>query len=475
MNKQKQVELDLCKQSFFFFVAFIFEHVEHKTWKWYDFHKRVANIMLNIPSGGRYILNCPFRLGKTKLTQLFMAWKMLLDPTSTFVYLSYDKGLAEDKCSDSKLYVEFCSKYFGIDDLGMKRGKNSASRWVVNAGGYVYAKGTGTPVTGYGADTMLIIDDPNKPADRQSPVTLKKRNVNYVQTISNRVNRDNPAWQPPILVIQQRICEEDMSGFLLKGGSGEEWTHICIAGHDDNDVAVCPEMLPMDVMLKYKDADPFTYYAQIMQRPVEDVGNFFARNKIVLAPNKPSLLGKHTIISVDASGKGDITNDFNAISVITTDNINYWVLEVHNFKSDITLLLTRLRELRNKYGANVPILLEAKANGLACAQILRKEMSGILETTPKTDKVERASVVKYLFDANNVQFCCAGLVWGEVVQQFSSFPHVAHDDIVDSVVQGITWLRDNTALITNLNTPKVEFNRRTYGSNVQHSNPTRGY
>ena len=469
----KETELKLCKESFFFFVSFIYDKVKHTNYKWTEFHKQLATMLLNIKRGDRKIVNCPFRLGKTDMIQLFMAWSIFNSPRDNFVYLSYDKDLAQDKCGDAKAYVEFCANYFGLDEIRMKKGHNSASRWVTNGGGYVYAKGTGTPVTGYGCDTMLILDDPNKPMDRTSPKILEKRNLNYVATISNRVNTPDV----PILVIQQRICEKDMSGFLLGGGSGEKWSHFCMRGVKEDGTALCPEMFPLESMLKYKDADPFTFYAQIQQQPIEDIGNFFARNKIVLYPSKPSMVGKRLVISVDASGKGDITCDFNAISVIATDGIDYWVIEVQNFKSDITLLLQRLRELRGKYGNNVPILLEAKANGLACIQILRKEMNGILETTPHADKIERASVVKYLFDSNNVQFCCAGLVWGEVLSQFSSFPHCQHDDIVDSVVQGITYLRDSGA---NPYVPIGEaptlLPRRTYGGNkFNHSNPTRGF
>ena len=88
----------------------------------------------------------------------------------------------------------------------------------------------------------------------------------------------------------------------------------------------------------------------------------------------------------------------------------------------------------------MPVLFEAKANGISAVQILRKEMSGIMEVSPCKDKIERAMVTKYLFDSLNVHFTLRGLVWGEVQAQFTQFPHCRHDDIVDSVCQGITWL-----------------------------------
>ena len=32
----------------------------------------------------------------------------------------------------------------------------------------------------------------------------------------------------------QRLHENDLSGFLLNGGSGEEWEHLCLPALDEN-------------------------------------------------------------------------------------------------------------------------------------------------------------------------------------------------------------------------------------------------
>ena len=169
----------------------------------------------------------------------------------------------------------------------------------------------------------------------------------------------------------------------------------------------------------------------------------FKKDQIQFSLTRPATTAMRLVISVDAAGKGDIGNDFNAISVcgrVMATN-KYFVLEVQNFHADITLLMKRIREIRSRWGQQVPVLIENKANGLAAIQLLRREMSGILEATPTKDKVERAIVVKYLFDAGDVSFSTHGLVWGEIQSQFTQFPHGKHDDIVDSVVQGLTWLQ----------------------------------
>jgi predicted phage terminase large subunit-like protein len=186
------------------------------------------------------------------------------------------------------------------------------------------------------------------------------------------------------------------------------------------------------------------------------------------------------VISVDAALKCDVHNDYNAIAVCGTNGVDYYVLEVLNFHADISVLCQKIRELRKRYGSEVPVLFEAKANGVAAMQILRKEMSGIMETTPSRDKIERALVVKYLFDSMNVKFTLKGFVWGEVLAQFTSFPHGRHDDIVDAVIQGITFLHkraQHLKAVNNKVSENVSLSRPTYGgSNGSFRyNPVRGF
>jgi phage terminase large subunit-like protein len=90
-------------------------------------------------------------------------------------------------------------------------------------------------------------------------------------------------------------------------------------------------------------------------------------------------------------------------------------------------------------------------------------MSGILEVNPTKDKVERAIGIKYLFDAGNITFSTRGLIWGEIQSQFTQFPHGKHDDIVDSVVQGVNWLMKLPDTSRASNNTQQNFSRPSYG------------
>lgn len=434
--KQRDIEKELCLNNFMFFVGFIFLNLYKKVFIWYKFHKKLKDILLDLPNTKRVIVNAPPRIGKTDLTKCYIAWRFFRDPSSTVIYCSYDEALVSRKNREIKEILVWLSKYFDMPELKPLTQANGKKEWTNKAGGMILARGTNSNVTGSGCNTLLVCDDPNKPQDRISATILARRWQVFKSTIRNRI--DLP--EVPILIIQQRVASHDLTGYLL-ADTEEEWVHHKFSAIDETGESICPERLPVSEINKYK-SDPFTYNAQYLQVPLDDIGKMFKKEQIKFSMTRPANQTMRLVISVDASGKGDIGNDFNAISVCgkVMATGKYYVLEVHNFRSDITVLLNKIREVRKRWGQNVPILIENKANGMAAIQLLRKETSGILESNPSKDKVERAIVVKYLFDGDDVLFSTHGLVWGEILNQFTQFPHGKHDDIVDSIIQGLTWL-----------------------------------
>ena len=453
---QKDVELKLCKESFLFFVGFVFWHIYKVNFIFYAFHKELAEILLRLPEEKRVIINAPPRIGKTELVKMYIAWRFLLDPTSSVIYCSYDEALVARKNREIKDLLIWLSKYFDLPDLKPLPQANGKKEWVNRANGTILARGTNSNVTGSGCSTLLVCDDPNKPQDRISATILNRRNQIFKSTIRNRINTPDV----PILIIQQRVASFDLTGYLL--ADDEKWIHYKFSALREDGESICPERLPVAEIEKYR-SDPFTYNAQYLQVPLDDVGKMFKKDQITFTLMRPATTAMRLVISVDAAGKGDIGNDFNAIAVCGKVGPKYYVLEVLNFHADITVLMQKIREVRRRWGQSVPVLIENKANGLAAIQLLRKEMSGILESTPTKDKVERAIVVKYMFDAGDVTFSTHGLVWGEIQSQFTSFPHGKHDDIVDAVVQGLTWLSKLPDGSRNVKLDERKLTRPIYG------------
>lgn len=70
----------------------------------------------------------------------------------------------------------------------------------------------------------LIIDDPIKPEDAFSKVKLDSANRALVTTVKSR--KANP--DTPIIIIMQRIAENDPVGFIKGGNLGTDWTYVKI-------------------------------------------------------------------------------------------------------------------------------------------------------------------------------------------------------------------------------------------------------
>lgn len=433
---QLEIEYDLCKKNFFFFLCFCFKLVYGSQFTLYKFHKNLCNILLNIRDTKRCIINAPPRTGKTEIVKHYVAWLIFRNPHATIMYVSYSQNLANKKSREIRDLLQLLSKRFNIPELRLQKSSDAKSEWTNLAEGGVIARGSGNDITGNGCNTMLILDDPNKPSDRRSQAKLDERNSLFAGTVRNRIN----SADVPILIMQQRVASDDVTGFVLKGGMNEKYTHFCFPAINDDGTALCPERLPLSEIEAYK-SDPFTYNAQYLQKPLENVNKIFLRNSLQMCdPVRIPKDRMRWIISVDPASKGGIENDFNAIALVGFCDGKYFVMDVENFHSDITELLRRCRAMRDRWGANIPILFEARANGQAAVQLLRRETNGILETHPCKDKIERAVMTKYLFDAGNVYFGVRGIVWASLIAQFTEFPKVAHDDIVDAVVQGITYL-----------------------------------
>lgn len=453
---QKEVERQLCEENFFFFVAYCHAHIFKKEFIFYEFHKALAEILLRLPEEKRVIVNAPPRIGKTDLSVYYIAWRFLKDPTSSVLYCSFDEKLVSRNNRRIKDLLIWLAKRFDIPELLPIHQMNGKLEWVNKANGTIIARSTNAAVTGAGCSTLLILDDPNKPADRTSAAMLNRRWQIFKSTIRNRINLPDV----PILVIQQRVASNDLTGCLLQD-TEDKWIQYKFSAIKENGESLCPERLPLSEINTYK-SDPFTYNAQYLQVPLDDVGKLFDKSKLLFSHSRPASNAMRICISVDAAGKGDIGNDFNSISVLGRQGPNYYILDVLNFRADITVLVNKIKQVRNQWGSNAPVLIEARANGNAAIQILRKEMSGILEVNPTKDKVERAIGIKYLFDAGNITFSTRGLIWGEIQSQFTQFPHGKHDDIVDSVVQGVNWLMKLPDTSRASNNTQQNFSRPSY-------------
>jgi len=221
--------------EFSVFCRWAFQNIFGGRMQWTLVQGLIACFLVDVGSGKitRGIINTKPRFGKSLLLALWIAWWLCKRPTCKFMYLSGSDILARDQ---SKLIRDIVSlpHVRCLWEIDLKKDTRREDLWRTKQGGYLRAVSTGGQVIGFGAGELgadefrgaLIIDDPNKPDDRRHVVKLEAENGRYMHTIRNRIN--DP--KTPILIVQQRLGDNDMSGFLLAGATGETWHHCRIPG-----------------------------------------------------------------------------------------------------------------------------------------------------------------------------------------------------------------------------------------------------
>lgn len=219
-----------------------------------------------------------------------------------FIHLSYSDDLALDnssKCRETVGSKEFQDFW----PTKIKADADSKKKWYTEQGGGVYATAAGGPVTGFGAGSLadiaseqqedefddffagdeeervpglfygaIIIDDPIKVEDAYSEKERTRVNKRLNSTIKSRRNSRNT----PIIIIMQRLHEDDMAGFVLAGGMEEQFYHLNLPAADiEKKTSLWPAKHTYEELMTMKAADHAVFMAQMMQDPTPPDGTFF--------------------------------------------------------------------------------------------------------------------------------------------------------------------------------------------------------
>lgn len=196
-------------------------------------HPVIAQTMQRVIDGEitRLIVNMPPSYTKTELIVIqFASYGFAINPGCRFLHLSGDKDLVLDNSSKIKdqILSPLSRKLWGIH---AKDDTDAKGLWKTNKNGAFYARPFGSKLVGFragrsqpGFQGALLIDDPQDENEVRSIVKVHSAPKRYAGVIRHRV--DNR--RTPIILVMQRLGDEDLTAFLLEGGSGEMWHHLCL-------------------------------------------------------------------------------------------------------------------------------------------------------------------------------------------------------------------------------------------------------
>lgn len=388
------------------------------------------------------VINIPPRYGKTQMIVCWIAQQLARNPRSQFMYLSYSDTLAIKSSAEVREIIT-SDAFQELWKIELKTDSNSKDQWYTSQGGGLYATSTGGAITGFGAGVMMedaqaaatfsgaiLIDDPIKVDDVFSKDKRDFINDRLNTTIRSRRNNRHV----PIIIIAQRVHEEDMSGFALNGGMGEPFEHLKISAIEDGK-ALWEMKHTLEELLEQKKSDLFTFSTQMMQDPTPEDGTFFKKDMIkrFRLGQEPTNLYKYGAGDYAVSqDKGDFTEQ--AIAGISDKN-DIWFLDWWSGKTTADEWIKHQIKMVQEHE---PFIWAAEGGIIRRAIepfiLAEQRKNGVyyrLEwLTSNANKAANARAFQALLSQGKVYIPYGE--WGDaLVMQLLQFPAGKHDDKVD--------------------------------------------
>lgn len=469
-----------------YFSRFVFKNRDSRDFIVNSHHKVVSKALQDVLDGKikRLIINIPPGYTKTEEAVInFMARGLAINPSSLFMHLSYADDLALWNSTLTKDIVE-SSEFQELFPMKVRADVSSKKKWYTEKGGGVYATAAGGPVTGFRAGRLeankfsgaLIIDDPIKPQDALSESKRNMINERFNSTFKSRLAKEDTT---PIIVIMQRVHEDDPSGYLLKGGTGEKWHHLILP----MDVPEEPVKewypkeyshgIPIEYDLpagplwpfkhskaeinKLSKASPYTHASQNQQQPSPKGGKIFKdewwRYYATKATPKSIILKR---MYCDTAQKTKEHNDYSVFQIWGFDpKRGIFLLDQKRGKWEAPQLKIEFINFWNKHKfhhINNPIgvqkaLIEDKASGTGLIQDIKKDALIPVQAVQRNiDKVTRAMDVVDHIASGHVHIPNDQAWVDDYVSEFGKFsPLMAHkhDDQIDPTMDAIDDLLIN--------------------------------
>jgi len=305
---------DMARDDLYFFSRYMFKLRRGYAWIRADHHAAICDALMRVFRGEckRLIINVPPRYSKTELAVVnFAAWAMGKAPDSEFIHTSYSGTLAANNSFQARELVQYDEYRHIFPEVEIRGDSNAKNEWRTTEGGVFYATGAMGTITGYGAGKhrpsfggAIIIDDPHKADEVKSNV--KRRNV--IEWFSTTLESRKNSKDTPIILIMQRLHQEDLAGWLLNGGNGEKWEHIMLPALRDDGTALWPEKHDVETLKRMEASNRFVFAGQYQQRPTVQGGNIMRGDWFQLYDVAPRI--KYRAIYADTAQKTAEHNDY---------------------------------------------------------------------------------------------------------------------------------------------------------------------
>ncbi|WP_045737066.1 phage terminase large subunit [Xanthomonas sp. MUS 060] len=436
---------EMAQADLYFFSRWMFFQRRRYKWLRGPHHRVICDALMRVFRGEckRLIINVPPRYSKTEIAVVnFIAWTLGHAPDAEFIHASYAAPLAINNSAGvrSLLQHEAYQRIFP----GCRMASDAKSHWTTTEGGVMYAAGAGGTITGFGAGKhregfggAIIIDDPHKPDEAKSDV-IRQGVIDWFQnTLESRKNSKDT----PIILIMQRLHERDLAGWLLDGGNGETWEHVCLPAIQDDGTALWPEKHSIEDLQRMEGAAPYVFAGQYRQRPAPPEGGEIKPDAI----NVIDALPAESIKWVRGWDLGaTVDGDYTVGSKLgKLPDGRFIIADMVRLRCGADERDTAMTNTASRDGRTVRISLPQDPGQAGKTQVLyltRKLAGYQVTSSPESgDKVTRAKPLAAQINVGNVLMLRAP--WNDaLINEMRMFPNGAFDDQVDALSRSFSEL-----------------------------------
>ena len=311
-------------------------------------------------------------------------------------------------------------------------------------GGFRLATSVGGVLTGRGADVILV-DDPLKPADAMSQSRRAAANDWFDSTLYSRLNDKEKG---AIVIVMQRLHEDDLAGHVLGQGGWEVVSFPAVAEDDETHAIDTPrgpwtfrraagaaldparEPLPTLERIRATIGD-YNFAAQYQQRPAPAGGGMIKAawlQRFRLA-DPPSF--DRIVQSWDTANKPSELSDYSVCTTWGVKGPRFYLLNVLRKKLSYPELRRAVVEQNALFGPQ-SIVIEDRASGTQLIQdLIGDGISHVARYSPDGDKIMRLHAQSAVIE-NGFVFVPDEAPWlADYLAELTTFPAGRHDDQVD--------------------------------------------
>lgn len=399
----------------------------------------------------RLLITVPPRHLKSICTSVALpAFILGHDPSKKMIVASYGADLAEKHSQDFKSVVQ--SQWFRNIFPGAANNpiRNTKSEYTTAGHGTRLSVSLGGSVTGFGAD-ILIIDDLMKAQDARSDVERERGKRYYEETLYSRLNDKANGI---IIVIQQRLHEDDLPGFLLdKGG----FTHLNLPSIADEDQRIqigqnqfherkagdvlFPEVEPKQVLDTMRVAmGNYAFSAQYLQNPTPIDGARIQWDAVPTYSHEPNPADYQQVVqSWDTGMTAERTSDF-SVCLTWGFREGLWdLINVYRARLDYTDLKSKVKSMRTQFSAGTVIMENASTGKLLIREFINERLPPLKGYTPRGDKIARFEAQMAKMTSGRYRIANNASYLTDFKREVSAFPNGRNDDQVDALSQFLHW------------------------------------